>query len=343
MNIFFKKPGKSSLLFPIFRGKFIAFIVFILISVSLCGQSLPQLELDYQNLTRKIHKKRSELDSLNTVHNKMVSAIDEEKQKKTADENKIKEMLASAVVVSNKIKERQTKLDKIEADLESVKTDLDRKYAAKIDSIKNLEKSVNNSGEKESLKSLKLKYIEKRLIVAPRIYSLSFDPEKLIQYKQPLNDDSLFKKIYLEYLSNALEEVNQQSQQIAYLKDEIEEVVNLQNETKDFLEDVDSELLINPARRSSEKSARTSNAFSGEYPYALDESSINFYSQANSYLHIFYQLKNSTNIDLQTPWPTPTDTIPANLTVRQYLKLLENVDKMLQNYKTILEHKMESN
>lgn len=328
----------------IINNSFLYFLVFfVVVNYSAIGQSLSHMELKYQNTSQEFFNQQTKLDSLNTLHNKMIAAIDKEKQKESTNENKIKEMLASAVVISNQIEEQQITLDNIETELEDLKVSLDRIYTVIIDSLKNLEISNTNSYDKENLKTLKLKYIEKRLIVAPKIYSLSFDPKKLLQFKQTSDEDSLIGKIYHEYLKNALGEVYQQSQQLALLKDEIEEVVSLQNETYDFIEDIDSEILINPAQQTTEKFARNNGVFGGGDRYANDEFSANINFQANSYLHMFNQLKTSTNIDIQSTWQTPTDTIPANLTFQQYLDLLENVDKMLQDYKSILEHKLESN
>jgi len=325
------------------KGKFVVFIFLSLSSISLCGQNLSQLELKFQNLNHSLDMEQSILDSLNIVHNKMIASIDNEKQKELPNENIIKAMLAFAVVVSNQIKYHQNNLEKIETDLEELKVHLDKTYTIKIDSIKNLEISSANSIDKETLKSQKIKYIEKRLIVSPKIYSLSFDPKKLLQFKQTSSEDSLIVKIYLEYLNNALGEVNQQSQQLALLKSEIEEVVSLQNETYDFIEDVDSEIMFNPALQTSPTLDKNDGVYFGGTPNRIDDELSNIYTQANSYLHIFNQLKTSTNIDIQSSWETPTDTIPANLTFMQYLELLENVDKMLQDYKTILEHKLGSN
>ena len=147
----------------------------------------------------------------------------------------------------------------------------------------------------------------------------------------------------MEYLISALDEVNYQSQQLTLLKDEIEEVVSLQDEAYDFIEDVNSEIIFNPALQSSPILEKNDGVYLGGVPNRLDDEFSNIYSQANSYLHIFNQLKTATNIDIQSSWQTPTDTIPANLTFQQYLELLENVDKMLIDYKSILEHKLDSN
>jgi hypothetical protein len=327
---------------PFIKSGFLVVVLICLFSVSLYGQSLSQIELNYQNLTQEIQMEQTQLDSLNTVYNNMVLVIDKEKQRGKPDKTKITNLLASTVVISNKVKEQQIKLEKIENDLESLKKSLDKKYATKIDSIKKLQNSDNYTGDKEFLKSQILKYIEKRLNVAPIIYSLSFDPRRLIQHTPSSKNDSLEQKFFKEYLSNALYEVETQSTQLALLKNEIEEIVYLQNEAKSFMEDIDSEILFNPSLQSSEKSARSANVYFGGDPNAMDEISANVFFQANSYLHIFNQLKTSTTVDIQSAWQTPTDTIPANLTFQQYLDLLTEVDKMLQDYKLLLEHKLES-
>ena len=179
--------------------------------------------------------------------------------------------------------------------------------------------------------------------MAPKIYSLSFDAQKLIQYKSSSKGDTLEQKIYEEYLNNALTEIDTQVEQLALLKDEIQQIIFLQTEAFEFIEDIDSDIQFNPILSSSDKSARNENVFLGGDPYAMDDVPSNLYLQANSYLHIFNQLKTSTTIDAQSPWQTPTDTIPANLSFQQYLDLLEEVDKMLQDYRSVLEHKLESN
>jgi len=322
---------------------FNSFILFFLSCFTAFSQSLTDLELKYQNINHVMEKEQAKFDSLNLVHNNMVSVIDKEKQKEKPDKIKITNLLASTIVTSNQVKEQQIKLDKIEIELESVKKNLDTKYAAIIDSLKNLEKLKDSSVDKELLKSQKLEYIERRLKVAPRIYSLSFNPHKLIQYKSSSKSDTLEQKIYEEYLSNALSEVDTQMVQLALLKNEIEEIVLLQNEAFEFIEDIDSDIPFNPAIQSSEKSARDENVFLGGEPNILDNRTSDIYFQANSYLHILNQLKTSTDIDVQSPWQTPTDTIPANLTFQQYLNLLVEVDKMLQDYRIILEHKLETN
>ena len=257
---------------------------FFIVNYHIFGQSLSQMELNYQNISQDFFKEQEMLDSLNSIHNKMIAAIEKEKQKESANLNKTKELMAEAVVVSNQIKAQQFIIEKIEFDLEELKKSLDRKYAVKIDSLKNLENSNSNSIDKETIKFRKLKYIEKRLIVAPKIYSLTFDPKKLLQFKQISGEDSLISKIYGEYLNNALSEVNQQSKQLALLKNEIEEVVNLQNEAYDFIEDIDSEILFNPAQQSSGKSARNAAVFFGGDPYASDEISANINFQAKRHL-----------------------------------------------------------
>ncbi len=343
INDYSKLVVKNIPLNRFFKSEFMIYIFLCLISVSLYGQSLSQLELNFQNLKYSLKMEQAKLDSLNTVHNNMISDIYNEKKNEYADEDKISEMLASAVVVSNQIRKEQIELGKIESKFEDLKKNLDIQYTTKIDSINILKNSTTNLSEEELLKSEKIKYIEKRMIVAAKIYSLSFDPQKLIQYKPSALNDTLEKKIYGEYLGNALEEVEKQSQQLALLKNEIEEVVNLQTESSDFIEDVDSEMMFNPALQSSQLSARNEGVYLGGDPNRLDNQISNIYSQANSYLNILNQLKTSTTINAPSQWQTPTDTIPANLTFQQYLNLLEDVDKMLKDYRTILEHKLESN
>lgn len=318
-------------------------LVLFFYTFSLLGQNLLQLELMYQNKIQEIQIKQTKLDSLNSIYYKMIDSIDKEKQKDSSNENAITRMLAEAVVVSNQVDKQQIILDENANELEMIKKYLDLKYAIKIDSLEALEKENSKVINIETIKSQKMEYIEKRMLVAPKIYSLSFDPQKLIQYNIENSQDSIEQKIYTEYLTNALKEIEKQSQQITVLKSEIQEIVTLQNETADFIEDAESEIMFNPAIQSTQSLEKSSDQFFGGITNRASSEADKLYSQANSYLHIFNQLKTSTNISTSSPWEIPTDTIPANLSFQQYLNLLENLDKMLQDYRVLLEHKLESN
>jgi hypothetical protein len=317
--------------------------IIIVTYLPLSGQDIVKLELDFQNLNQLFKTEQAKYDSLNIIHKKMISVIDKEKQIDEVNKEKITNLLASTVVISNQIKEQQIKLNNIENKLEHIKKNLDRIYAKKIDSLKTLENSINYSVEKELLKSQIRNFIEKRLIVAPKIYSLSFDPQRLIQINPSLIDDTLALKIYKEYLSTSLSEIDTQTAQLQLLKDEIQDIVYLQNEAADFVEEIDSDILFNPIVQSSEKSTRNENTYLGGEPNILDYGTRRINFQANSYLHIFNQLRTFTDIDVQSPLQTPMDTIPSNLTFQQYLELLIEVEKMLQDYRIILRHKLESN
>ena len=341
MRRFLTKVGENIPLTPFNKGELLVFLIICFLTLSINAQSLSNLELNYQIHIQQLQTEQKTLDSLNTVHNTKIAAI--EKEKNLENKNKIADMLAEAVVVSNLIKEQQEKIDTTETKLDQIKKKLNQAYTEKIDSLKILKASKSYFSNREQLQSQIMTLIEKRLHVAPRIHTLSFNPQKLIQYRPSQSRDSLQQNIYKEYLTNALKETEEQSQQLALLIEEIEDIVNLQNETKDFIEDVNSEIMFNPAFQSTQQVEKNDNVFLGGTSNRLDEDISNIYSQANSYLYIFNQLRTTTTIDAQSSWKTPTDTIPANLTFNQYLNLLKDIDKMLQDYHTLLQHKMESN
>ncbi len=97
---------------------------------------------------------------------------------------------------------------------------------------------MNNIGDlNKSINVEKMKLIEKRLLVSPEINILSFSPQSVLRLEP--SKDSIKQKIYTEYLNEAFQEVERKMGEIQGLKKEITNILQLNKETKEFLEDID--------------------------------------------------------------------------------------------------------
>ncbi len=88
------------------------------------AQSLTELENKFENLTNVINENKSSLDSLKKIIDERGKRIDEEKNKSIPDKDKIVELMANTVTVSNKIDRFQKKSEDDEKEYEQIKNKL---------------------------------------------------------------------------------------------------------------------------------------------------------------------------------------------------------------------------
>ena len=303
---------------------------------SINAQSTSTLESRFITLKNSFAIESRSLDSLKQILNERAKEIDIAKKKKDADESGIKKVMAGTVTISNKIDEHQEKTDKLKKELEDVKRLLSNKYTAEIDSLSILEKLNKYEGNKSKLKSQILALTEKKILVAPKINLLSFNPEKMLEVNLDDAKSDEEKKIYSEYLSGALTEVNNQLEQVKKLNDEVKQIITLQQKAKKFLEEAefDSDMgAANLATRSRQ------NIRSTEAAVATDKFTTQIL-QAESFLFLLKQLDLKQTRELKTRIQFPMDSLKKELTMKEYQKLLKEVERRLIDYRLILIHKI---
>ena len=87
-----KLTRKDILLALFFKGELALFILLCCLTFALSGQGVTQMEFKFQNLNHSLETEQVKLDSLNTIHNKMISKINSEKQNEFADEDEIADL-----------------------------------------------------------------------------------------------------------------------------------------------------------------------------------------------------------------------------------------------------------
>ena len=230
-------------------------ILFLLPVSKIESQNIPEqeylikMEKRYNDLQISYTKEKSVLDSLQERFNKRIKEINFEKEKTNPDNDKITSLMANSVNLSNNIDEQQKELDKIGKSITSIKIKLNEKYTGIIDSLKNIrEKETEN---KEKIDNLILFYATKRLEVTPEIYRLSFNPYKILELDLHKSKDSVYKKIYSEYLTSAMNEVNNVLANISEESNEINQVIELQRKANRFVEETELESGITSGKLSS--------------------------------------------------------------------------------------------
>jgi len=312
---------------------------FLILSVIFIGilysDAIGQINLEkkFDKLTNDFNTKNKVLDSLEIVLEQKIRIIETEKLNADKDKTKLAELLANTAGLTNKIDETQSEIDNIANKLESTKEALHLFYSKQIDSLKSSDKKNQNN----QVEIIKL--IEKRLLVAPKINILSFSPNSVIDIKKA--KDSVEQKIFTEYLTEAYSEIEIKLYEIEKLRLEIKNMIALNEETKEFLEDIDFDnnyaVFSNPQSTTEGSKASVSD----EFTYNDRSPELNtLNSQSKTFSDLLFQFGISSNLTSNFYENQEGSTAKQNL--QEFNQLIEIVEKQLLDYKTVIKNKLGS-
>ena len=313
-------------------------VVFCFSSFTL-AQSLKSLEENHTTLNVKIQKETSRLDSLKHSLNLKLKNIDVEKDKQNKDKNKIKNLMASAIITSNKVNYEQNRLDSLQNLMNNIQEALSKKYSTIIDSLEKLSKSKNYEGNREKLKSKILNFTEKKLKLSPNAGLLSFNPKKILEIDLNKTNDLNEKNIYREYLQNALSEVNKKLKNVDDKSAEIKNIIKLKKKAKNFITEAELDNSMTPQRISEKYPTTTSEIGTGPGPGRVSDA-----KSIGNQIQYYNLLLNQLNY-IQTPrenfnLPAALDSTKPNMSLETYQKLLTELNTKLKEYWLILLHKL---
>ena len=312
------------------------FLVFILFVEFVNAQSLNNLEKKFDQFNNQYDRESLIVDSLKSVFTKKAEQIDSEKKKNNPDKTLITDLMASSITISNDLEGHNSKLKKMENDLDDIKKQLNQIYISKIDSLEALKKS--GKGDENMLNDEILSFTGKRLLVAPRILSLSFNPDKVLRIDLKKTTNPKEKALYKEYLNNALGEVNSLLSNVNKQSSEAGQIANLQKKTEKFLEEAELENKVLFQKQSEVTSSSTTTGYeTGAFGRNQD-----FQNQVQTYQLILRQLdiEQISKSDITTG--VSFNEQNKNLSLKDYIKLLKEVKKRLQEFKLVLANKIGS-
>ncbi len=302
------------------------------------AQSIDNLENELSALKKSYKNETALLDSLKHILAKKAKEIDNAKKIDNADENNIKKLMASSVVIADRIYEQQEKVNSIGKEIEILKKQLDKKYTKEIDSLTAAENSDNYLGNKDDLRDRILLLTEKRVMVAPKIYSLSFNPQKILEINLSDAETLEERNIYDEYLREALAEVDDQLERVKKLNEEAAQIVTLQEKTKKFLEDTEFDSDFRRSSASVDKTSLDAHARETSELFSRDD----LVPQIQSFNLLLRQLNLEQSSDIKSAKSFTLDSLRTDLSLEDYHNLLQEVEKGLLDYKLILMNKIDS-
>lgn len=313
----------------------VVFFLLLSLRIDLNAQSIQKVESEYEILKSTLTREKLILDSLYKSLESRATLIDEEKRKPKPNEDKIYKLMAGSVTISNSVELQQTKIIHLEKTLEETRQMLDYHYTALIDSLKASKQTSLKMSDVRDIDRQILSNTEKRLLIAPRIKQLSFIPEKILEIDLNKTLDTLQRNIYVEYLTIALNEVNTHLNQVNETSSEIAQIITLQKKASKFLEDVEFESQI--------KSVGTSSTS----PTPAD-ANIRLSGEKDSYfgstLESYISLNNQLSFR-QSPYIHTTDERflkfkNEQISLKEYLEVLNELKKRLNDYRIILSEKL---
>lgn len=302
--------------------KSFAFCFIFLASNVLLAKDLIFIETELKSQILNIQDEKLKLDSLNYVLMKQTELIDWQKNKKNPDSKKLEEIFIESLKTSEKIISQKEKVDFQRMKIDSLKLILVDEYTLKLDSLKKLSQS-------DSIKNEILKLSEKYLLVSSKEHSLSFEIEKIASLTP--SENQLENEILLNFLANALKEVNEKIESVSKTKKELEEISFLESATNEFLEEIDEQ------ERLGIFSSQT--AFENSFDQAslenlgTDKSSLSPIPESsifNLQIFAYYSLLNQLEID---------NSLGTTITTENYIEILEKAEKKLTEYQKIISAK----
>lgn len=314
-------------------------LALILLSVSfgtVSAQSVKSLELKYRLLQLESENQKNALDSLIKIYEIRINRLNELKSSGQKEKSEYDKLLQDAVALSKKIETLEKNVTKSESILETQKHVLDKKYSFAIDSLKLLEAAETDLKKKDVLSLEILTLFEKRILVRPQVYSLSYHPEKLIKINLAAITDSSERKIYADYIKSAISEVDKKLASIGDVSLKLNEIIRLQQKVEDFIEESDYDLnyglYVNSPNYANLESGVKVNDFTSNR--AVIE------PQLHSYSVLLNQLSFQGQVNLSSEAGIKIDFQPDNFSLNDYYNLLDEVQLRLKAYKLLLAKKL---
>ncbi len=320
-----------------FHIKFLPGLLFLLtFARPILPQAIANEERNYNYLNTLLIELQQEYDSL-LVHYENETRLINEAKANNSDETE--SLLAKAVVTSNRLEQIQSEILHTNEKIEASRKQLYALYSTQIDSLRMLENIDSLDGSSERLNFNILSLIQKRFSVTAQTKVLSYFPEELLKINLMEPTDSSEVKIYSDYLTSAIAEIDSQIINTNNQIEKLEEMQNLQSKVDQFISDIEFE---NASDRLFTQS--------GSYPLTGPEGNKarNDYGQTNmdiasNSLRLHNQLSLfSSNIaqgDLNT-----MDAIDfESFTQQDYYNLLVELNSRLTNYKEALQNILNKN
>ncbi len=298
-------------------------LIFSLVSFA---QEISVQESKLLNLEKSYALEKSKLDSIQNSLKILLDDLNTFKKQEIRDNDKISALMAEAHLVSMQSDKQEKIVNVLAAQVKKERLVLYNNFTVKIES---LAQSLNNSDEINKKKA-ELELIElnqRRAKFSPALPLFSFDPKLIARINSSESKDELQKAIYLDYLSNALAEVDSNIAVIKSKEEEVSAMIRLDEQAEDFIDELDGTQFLSSIEIESGENKVES--YSDNKAWENDVFSADIQQ-------IYEQLEPVMSELIEIPGIIDSDSLASD----GYLKLLQGTEKTLKLYKKIIEDKM---
>ena len=236
------------------------------------------------------------------------------------------ECIADAHLVASQSDIQEKTVNNLAAQIKKLRLVLYKKFTFSIDSLTPaLQKG--EAREKREIETMLRELTQKRAQVSPALPLFSFDPLLIARINSSNTKDNLEKSIYMDYLSNALSEVDSNIAVIQNKENEVAVLIRLNEHAEDFMDELESTQFLG--------SMELENS-SNEPAQLGGKSYVDREAFANDIITIYEHLDPVMSELIETPHIANFDSLASD----EYLKLLQGTEKTLKLYKKIIEEKM---
>jgi hypothetical protein len=311
-------------------------IVIFMINLSLTG-NIPQLEKQLEMEIFGLSQVQKKLDSLRANLESYSRQIEMEKSQGAINEKKISGWFEKINQISQDINVQEKNSQNLQQKIFRSRTELDKYYAIAVDSLQEISKQTSDQQKLAEINEQIMNITEKRIAVLPAFKALSFDPQKISGISLQQTRDSVELAIYLDYLTNARQEVQTTLRSIETTRQELDELLWLQRRSNHFLEELDENRTLAFFSQTVDGGSTPQNTYTAN---DLSEGSqISIQTQAQSLFNLLSQLPGETS---KFSWAAPLDSGMVFLTLKDYRNALKDAEKYLKNYQKVLDHKINS-
>jgi len=307
------------------KANYFIILLFIFTAFSF-AQNISVQELELQKLEKSYAVEKNKLDSLHDNLQKLLQNLDDLKNQNPRNTDKISNQMAETHEETRQADQQEKIVNTVGLRIKKQRLILYKKYSISIDSL-SLVLQNDDDSQKSNTETHLRELTRKRALVSPALPLFSFDPQLINRINSSHSKDDLEKSIYLDYLSNALSEIDSNIAVIKNKESEVFTMIRLDEQAEDFIDELDGAQFLSSIEienNNVESTRLTEDTFSG-----ID----NF---ADGILKIYEQLGPVMNEMIETPGIANFDSLASD----EYLLLLQSTEKTLKLYKKIIQEKM---
>ncbi len=308
-------------------------VFFLFISVFIVAQDFNRDEMLLQKKYSDYISRQEILDSLKTNLELTYQQIDVEKQKQNK-EDKLENLLALALEKSKIVSKNEKDLKVLKNEINQLRSNLYVAYSNSLNSLQNKLSSDLTSSEKANIES-KIKTTQsKKLSVSPLLPLFSFDPNLLKTISFNNNQDPSEKNIFYDYLKNALYEIDSSMTVIEKKKQEMNEILKIEQKTNSFINEIEDVYAYNDPLVSVQLKESDNNiAFNNNDPRAISDFNRNAKNTTSIDITVF-QVQNILNILNNENYTANYNQLTDTLSTDTYLLLLDEGFRFLQKFRS---------